>query len=941
MLALLQKYIRFMAQDNKKLFLLDAMALIYRAYFAFIKRPLINSKGMNTSAMTGFMGTLHDLMSKERPSHIAVAFDTHAPTDRSTEFSFYKANRDETPGDIINNIEPIKEFLRAMKIPILEVDGYEADDLIGTMAKKAESEGFQVYMVTPDKDFGQLVTENIFMFKPAIGGRPQEILGIKEVLAKWDIERIDQVIDMLGLMGDAVDNIPGIAGVGEKTANKLLKQFDSVEGILENTHELKGKLKENVENGKEMALVSKMLATILLDAPIDFDAEEYEICAPDKERLTALFDEYEFRTLGKRILGEDYSFGSTGGTGATGQMDLFSNTGEKETEVPGEALKSMADVETRYHLIHDAKGRAELLKALLKADLVCLDTETSGLDPLQSELVGMSFCVKHGEAWYVPVPDDKAKTQAIVDEFKPFFEHEKISKLGHNLKYDMLMLMNYGVEIKGLIHDTMIEHYLIEPEKRHGMDYLSESFLGYTPVSITELIGKKGRNQKSMRDLEPSDIKDYASEDADITLQLHGVFQPALKKREVERLYTEVEAPLVKVLAEMEYEGVGLDVDFLNEYSKELEIEAIHTRDKIFEKAGMEFNLNSPKQLGEVLFDKLGIDYKGKKTKTGQFSTNEDVLSKLEYEHPIAKDIMEYREISKLKSTYVDALPAIVNPRTGRIHTSFRQAIVPTGRLSSDNPNIQNIPIRTERGRKIRKAFIPPSDEFVLLAADYSQVELRIIAALSKDPNMIQAFLDGEDIHASTASKVFGVPLAEVTSDLRRKAKAVNFGLAYGQGAFGLAMNLNISRTEAKEIIDNYFEKYPGIKRYMDESIADARAKGYSETILGRKRDLPDINAGNNTVRAQAERNAVNTPIQGAAADVIKLAMIHIQAEMKKKKTRSKMILQVHDELVFDVHHSELDYMKEMVVEKMSKAVELDVPLLVEAGVGKNWLEAH
>ena len=928
-----------MAQDNKKLFLLDAMALIYRAYFAFIKRPLINSKGMNTSAMTGFMGTLHDLMSKERPSHIAVAFDAHAPTDRSTEFSFYKANRDETPGDIINNIEPIKEFLRAMKIPILEVDGYEADDLIGTMAKKAEAEGFQVYMVTPDKDFGQLVTENIFMFKPAIGGRPQELLGVKEVFKKWDIERIDQVIDMLGLMGDAVDNIPGIAGVGEKTAQKLLKEYDTIEGLLANTSGLKGKLREKVEEGKEMALVSKRLATIILDAPVDFDAEEYKICGPDKERLTVLFDEYEFRTLGKRILGEDYSFGTTGGTG--GQMDLFSNNGEEAVEPAGEALKTMSDVETSYYLINDDTGRKELLKKLMAEKLVCLDTETSGLDPLLSELVGMSFSVKPGEAWYVTVPNDKEATQAIVDLFKPFFENEKISKLGHNLKYDMLMLMNYGVELQGEILDTMIEHYLIEPEKRHGMDYLSESFLGYSPVSITELIGKKGRNQKSMRDLEPLDIKDYASEDADITLQLHHAFKPALKKRDVEKLYNEVEAPLVKVLAEMEYEGVGLDVEFLNAYSKELEIEAIRARDKIFEKAGMEFNLNSPKQLGEVLFDKLAIPYKSKKTKTGQFSTNEDVLSRLEHEHPIAADIMEYREISKLKSTYVDALPAIVNPRTGRIHTSFRQAIVPTGRLSSDNPNIQNIPIRTERGRKIRKAFIPPSDEFVLLAADYSQVELRIIAALSKDANMIQAFLDGEDIHASTASKVFGVPLVEVTTDLRRKAKAVNFGLAYGQGAFGLAMNLNISRAEAKEIIDNYFDKYPGIKKYMDESIADARKKGYSETILGRKRELPDINAGNNTVRAQAERNAVNTPIQGSAADVIKLAMIHIQAEMKKKKTRSKMILQVHDELVFDVHHSELDYMKAMVVEKMSKAVELELPLLVEVGFGENWLEAH
>ncbi len=928
-----------MADDNKKIYLLDAFALIYRAYFAFIKRPLINSKGFNTSAMTGFVNTLWEIIQKENPTHIGVCFDLSGPTTRSAEHEFYKANRDETPKDIISNIEPIKELLRGFRIPIIELEGYEADDLIGTMAKQAEKQGFQVYMVTPDKDFGQLVSENIFMYKPKSGFSAQETLGVPEVLAKWDIDRIDQVIDMLGLMGDAVDNIPGIPGVGQKTAQKFIKAYGSVEGLLENTHEIKGKMREKVEAGRESALISKMLATIITDAPIEFDEEDLIRSEPDVEKLGELFDEYEFRTLGKRILGDAYNFGSTPGV-TGGQMDLFAQ-GEDASETAPSILKGLDETAHDYKLINSAAERKKLIAELIKAPIVCFDTETTGVDPNLCEAVGLSFSVEKGKASYVPLPLDQSECKAVLEEFKPIFESQMIAKTGHNLKYDMLVLKWYDIEVNGPIDDSMIQHYLVEPEKRHGMDYLAESYLGYKPISIETLIGKKGKSQKSMRDVTPEEVKDYAAEDADISLQLRDHFMPKLKEREVEKLYFNVEAPLVKVLADMEFEGINLDVPFLKAYSKDLEKEALSSRDAIFEKAGMEFNMNSPKQLGEVLFDKMGIEYKGKKTKTGQYSTNEDTLSKLANENPIVHDILDYRELTKLKSTYVDALPKMVNPRSGRIHTSFRQAIVPTGRLSSDNPNIQNIPIRTERGRKVRQAFIARDPEHVLLAADYSQVELRIIAALSKDENMIQAFLDGVDIHSSTASKVFGVALEDVTSELRRKAKAVNFGLAYGQGAFGLAQNLGISRTEAKEIIDNYFDKYPGIKDYMDMAIKDAREKGYSETIMGRKRNLPDINGANATVRAGAERNAVNTPIQGSAADVIKVAMIDIDKELRKRELRSKMLLQVHDELVFDAHNDEVAELKALVTEKMSGAVKLEVPLLVEAGIGNNWLEAH
>lgn len=925
-----------MSDDQKKLFLIDAMALIYRAYFAFIKRPLINSKGVNTSAMTGFTNALWDLMRNEKPSHIAVAFDTFAPTDRSSEYSFYKANRDETPKDIVESIEPIKEMLRGFRIPIIEMDGYEADDLIGTLAKQAEAEDFDVYMVTPDKDFGQLVSEKIFLYKPAIGGRPQQTMGVQDVLDRWQIERIDQVIDMLGLMGDAVDNIPGIPGVGEKTAQKLLKQYDTIEGLLANTDNLKGKLKEKVEDGREHALVSKMLATIIIDAPVQFDAQEFIIEEPDKDRLRTFFDEYEFRTLGKRILGEDYQFGTTAAVGD--QMDLFASDGSVSEDVDL-GLRTLEDTEHDYRLVTDIEEQKSLIEQWKEADLLCFDTETTGLDPNTSDLVGLSFSVKPGQAFYFPAPKNREECLDWLSPIKELLEKEGLVKVGHNLKYDMLILRWYDVQVAGPYEDSMIAHYLVEPEKRHGMDYLAESYLGYRPKPIESLIGKKGKNQKSMGDLEPSEVSDYASEDADITLQLHNQFKLALKERSVEELYKNVEAPLVAILTDMEYQGVGLDVPFLEEYSIELKSEAVQRRDSIYEQAGTEFNLNSPKQLGDILFNQMGIEYKGKKTKTGQFSTSEDVLSKID--HAIVKDILDYRELTKLQSTYVDALPRMVNPRTGRIHTSFRQAIVPTGRLSSDHPNLQNIPIRTERGRRIRKAFVPPSDEYVLLAADYSQVELRIIAALSGDEGMIQAFKDGLDIHRSTAAKVFGLEMDEVTSDLRRKAKAVNFGLAYGQGAFGLAQNLGISRKEAKEIIDNYFEKYPGIKTYMDQSIAQARENGYSETLLGRKRALPDINGRNNTVRAAAERNAINTPIQGSAADIIKVAMVDIHKEMGQRQLRSKMTLQVHDELVFDVHKDELEEVRALVTERMTGAADLAVPLVVESGVGSDWLEAH
>lgn len=932
---------------DKRLFLLDAMALIYRAYHAFgaMRKArgvgMVNSKGVETSAMLGFTNTLFDLIQRDEPTHIAVVFDTFAPTQRSESYDFYKANRDETPADIIKSIPYIKDIVKGFRIPVLELDGYEADDIIGTLAKRAEKDSYETYMVTPDKDFGQLVTEKIFIYKPPYQGKGGwEKIGPKEVIEKWDIEHQSQVIDVLGLMGDAVDNIPGVPGVGAKTAAKLLKEFGSIENLLDNVDQVKGKLQEKIRDNAEQARISKELATIDIDVPIDVDEEELVMEEPDREKLAELFNELEFRTLGKRILGEKFVVTQT----EEGQMDLFGqSTSETKVELPevsGEA-KTIDNTDHKYTLVEGEEAIQNLVKDLQQAKTVCFDTETTGLDPLTAELIGVALSSEPHRGYYIPVPDDKDKAMALVALLQPLFDQDKPVKVAQNIKYDLLVLQRYGLEVKGELFDTMIAHYLMEPDLRHNMDFMAETYLGYHPVSIESLIGKKGKNLGSMRDVELEKVKEYAAEDADITLQLYQLFAPNLKEAEVEKLFTEVEMPLVPVLARMEREGVRIDKDFLTDFSKELESEVKALEQKIYEEAGTKFNIGSPKQLGDVLFKKMEIPYKGKKTKTGQYSTNEDVLSKIADEHAIAALVLEFREIGKLKSTYVDALPSLILEETGRVHTTYNQAVANTGRLSSQNPNLQNIPIRTERGRKVRQAFIPREEGYVIMAADYSQIELRIIAALSQDENMMTAFKNKEDIHTATAAKVFGVKPEEVDRNMRSQAKAVNFGIAYGQTAFGLSQTLNISRTEAKEIIDAYFEQFPGIKQHIDDSIAFAQKHGYAKTLLGRKRQLKDINASNNTVRGFAERNAVNMPIQGTAADMIKVAMIDIDREMQKKNYQSKMIMQVHDELVFDVYEPELDELREMVIKKMQHAVELDVPIEVEVGVGEHWLAAH
>lgn len=928
---------------DKKLFLLDAFALIYRAYYGLGGNALTNSKGMNVTAINLFTRTMFDLQKKEGCTHFGVVFDSPEQTDRAVEYEFYKANREAMPEDIAISIPYIKEIVRASNIPLIELAGYEADDLIGTLAKMAEKKGFQTYMVTPDKDYAQLVSENIFMYKPQYKGKGYDIIGIPEVQEKWMVERPEQVIDILGMWGDAVDNIPGIPGVGEKTAKKFIQAYGSLEGLLENTDDLKGKMKEKVIEFAEQARVSKHLATIILDCPIKFKEKDFLLEAPNKEKLAPIFAELEFRTLGKQLLGDSYNVvesSSSGGRDLFSQGDNAKAGGQDEQA----AAKSGSDINSskhKYELVNDAAGRKKLLATLLKQKEVCFDTETTGVDPTNCELVGLAFSFKKGTGYYVPCPEDQKVTQEILNDFKPFWESQDILKIAHNLKFDMMVLKAYQTEISTPYYDSMIAHYLVKPEMRHNMDLLAETYLAYTPQSIESLIGKKGPKQGSMRDVEIEKAKEYAVEDADITFQLKKEFAPWVKKEKLETLFNEVEIPLIPVLADMEMKGVAIDTKFLADYSKILERDALDFQSKIFRKANVEFNLNSPKQMGAVLFDNLKIPYTGKKTKTGQYSTSEDVLSKLAGEHEIASDILSFREVAKLRSTYVDALPKLINPKTGRIHSSFRQAVVPTGRLSSDKPNLQNIPIRTERGRKIRNAFISGDKDFKIFSADYSQVELRIIAALGNETNMISAFKNGEDIHSATAAKVFGVDLKDVDRDMRRKAKAVNFGLAYGQSAFGLAQSLSISRTEAKEIIENYFEKYPGILSYMEDSKEFARKNGFVRTILGRKRNLPDINSNNNTVRSFAERNAVNTPIQGSAADIIKKAMIDIHGAMDKGKFKSRMILQVHDELVFEVHKSEEKSLKELVHDKMSNAVTLSVPLTVESGIGKNWLEAH
>jgi len=936
----------------KKLFLLDGMALIYRAHFALSKTPRFTSTGMNTSAVLGFTNTLLEVLRKEKPTHMAVVFDTEAPTERHTDFAAYKAHRESMPEDLSAALPYIFKVVLGFNIPLITSDGFEADDIIGTLAKKAEKQGYQVYCMTPDKDFAQLVSPNIFVYKPARLGNEMEILGVKEVLEKWEIERPEQVIDILGLWGDAVDGIPGIPGVGEKTAKLLIKQYGSMENIIAHSHELKGKLRENVEQFAEQGLMSKKLATIILDAPVELDEAGLEMCDPNRDLLEPLFAELEFRTLGRRVFGDGFSITET--KAVSMQTDLFGtpvDEGQTRTTMTVDvtdiheetpvAAKHIGNTEHTYHLADTFEKRAELIRILSAQKSICFDTETTGTDANQCDLVGLSFSIKKGEGWYVPVPVDCDLIQPIVDEFKPIFENEAIGKIGQNIKFDMLVLKYYGVEMRGELFDTMLAHYIIDPDTRHGMDVMSENYLGYSPVSITTLIGAKGKNQGSMRDVEIEKIKEYAAEDADITLQLKEIFEPKLKEVNGTKLATDIENPLIYALADIEFEGVRIDHETLKEFSKELETDIAKLEKTVYEKAGVRFNIASPKQLGEVLFEKLLLDPKAKKTKTGQYQTGEDVLMGLAAKSDIVRDILDFRQLQKLKSTYVDALPLMVNPKTGRVHTSYNQAVAATGRLSSNNPNLQNIPIRTERGREVRKAFIPRNADHVIVSADYSQIELRIIAEISKDANMMEAFVQGIDIHTATAAKVYGKTLEEVDGTMRRNAKAVNFGIIYGQSAFGLSQNLGIPRKEAAEIIEQYFAQYPGIKTYMNDTMQFARENGYVQTLMGRRRYLRDINSANQTVRGFAERNAINAPIQGSAADMIKIAMINIHREFKAHKFDSRMTMQVHDELVFDVHKNEIELVKPIIMENMKNAIKTSVPIVVEIGTGSNWLEAH
>jgi len=951
--------------SQKRLYLLDAYALIFRGYFAFIKNPRINSKGMDTSAIMGFMNALMDVIKREKPDHLAVAFDKGGSTYRYEMYQEYKAHRDETPEAIKIAVPYIQELLKAMHIPIIEVAGFEADDLIGTLAKQAEKEDFKVYMVTPDKDFAQLVSENIFMYKPARMGNDIEIWGIPEVLARFEIERPDQVIDFLGMMGDAADNIPGLPGVGEKTAKKFLKEYGTMENLLANTHQLKGAIKDKIEANAELGLLSKKLAAILLDCPVTFNAEDYELSKPDVEKTDELFQELEFRQMKAQFdkyfgTGKEYDEIDTNGNGTPSeipepikkvpakksnedQFDLFGFSDEENGET--KSSSHYATLENTEHFYQSIQGDFAvklLLQNLMNQTSVCFDTETTGIDALNAELVGMSFSFEKGKAFYVPFPENQEEAQILVDKFKPFFESESIEKIGQNIKYDLKILSHYGVQIKGKLFDTMIAHYLINPDMRHNMDVLSETYLKYSPKSIEDLIGKKGKNQKSMRDVALEEIKEYAAEDADITYQLKQNFSPILDKAETKKLFDEIEIPLIPVLAAMELEGINLDVPFLKSMSVEMAKESAALEQKIYETAGEKFNLASPKQLGDILFDKLKIGgAKQKKTKTGQYATGEEVLSYLANDNQIVKDILEWRQMVKLQSTYIDALPNQVDKKTGRVHTDYMQTVAATGRLSSNNPNLQNIPVRTERGRLIRKAFIPRDENYTLVSADYSQIELRIIAALSGEENMIKAFQNNEDIHRSTAAKVFNVPLEEVTKEQRSNAKTVNFGIIYGVSAFGLSNQTSLSRKESAELIDAYYATYPKLKSYMSSQVDFAREHGYVQTVLGRRRYLKDINSANMMVKSGAERNAVNAPIQGSAADIIKIAMINIHKKLTSENWKSKMLLQVHDELVFDVHNSELEKIQPMIKHEMENAFIMDVPLDVEIGLGKNWLEAH
>ncbi|MEA1784571.1 DNA polymerase I [Arenibacter sp. GZD96] len=940
--------------DQKRLFLLDAYALIFRGYYALIKNPRVNSKGMDTSAILGFVNSLFDVIKREKPDHLAVCFDKDGSAERTEMFADYKANRDETPDAIRIAVPYIQNILRAMHIPVVELSGLEADDIIGTLAKQAEKEGFKVFMVTPDKDFGQLVSENIFMYRPARMGNGIEIWGIPEVQNRFGVERPEQVIDYLGMMGDASDNIPGLPGVGDKTAKKFIADFGSMENLLANTDKLSGKMREKIEANAELGLLSKKLATICVTCDVTFNATDYELSVPDAEKVQHIFEELEFRRLKEQFLSLFSASNPSGSEAVTtpsekkeareaggGQFSLFGTSEASEMPVAVSGRKTISDIPHVYQSILPGLAMKLFVQNLLKQPSVCFDTETTSLNPLEATLVGIAFSWEAHKGFYIPIPEEKEAAQEIIEQLRPFFESEQIEKIGQNLKYDIKVLRKYNIRIKGACFDTMIAHYLINPDMRHNMDVLAETYLNYTPIPISDLIGKKGKHQLSMRDVPLDQQTEYAVEDADITFQLAQHFRPELVEANIEDLFLTLEIPLLHVLAEMELEGINLNKGFLNSLSKKLDEDIKALESKVFEAAGETFNIGSPKQLGEILFDKLKLIEKPKKTKTGQYSTAEEVLSYLAKDHQIIQDILDYRGLAKLKSTYVDALPEQIEPSTGRVHTDYMQTVAATGRLSSNNPNLQNIPIRTERGREVRKAFIPRDENHVLLAADYSQIELRIIAALSEEHTMIEAFKNGEDIHASTASKVFNVPLTEVTREQRGNAKTINFGIIYGVSAFGLSNQTNLSRAESKELIDTYYKTYPKLRNYIQSQIDFAREHGYVQTVLGRRRYLRDINSGNAVVRGAAERNAVNAPIQGSAADIIKIAMIRIHQKLSEDNYNSKMLLQVHDELVFDAYKPELDSLKKLIKNEMENAYRLNVPLDVELGVGENWLEAH
>lgn len=937
---------------KKRLFLLDAYALIFRGYYAFIKNPRINSKGMNTSAIMGFMNSLLDVIKREKPDHLAVCFDKGGSQERTEMFTEYKANRDETPEAIVIAVPYIQKILEAMHIPVVVKAGFEADDIIGTLAKQAEKENYQTFMVTPDKDFAQLVSENIFMYRPARMGNGIEVWGIPEVQEKFEVERPEQVIDYLGMMGDSVDNIPGLPGVGDKTAKKFIKQFGSMENLLENLDQVEGKLKEKIEANKDLGVLSKKLATIITDVPVQFNEKDYELSNPDMEAATALFEELEFRRIQENFR-KIFSLSETAvptapatetektATASPAQLDLFNSAPGQGTVATESSRNSQKSVNHQYQWVNSPAGRSLLLEKLLQQTSVCFDTETTGLNALQAELVGIAFSWEPHKGYYLAMPANKEETQRIIDDFRPFFENPQIEKIGHNLKFDLKVLLKYKLKVVGPLFDTMIAHYLINPDMRHNMDVLAETYLNYSPQSITELIGKKGKDQGNMRDVSLDQQTQYAVEDTDITLQLKHHFEKELAEAQTTELFKTVELPLVEVLTDMEAEGINLNVDFLNDLSKTLTADIAVLEKDIYTEVGETFNLASPKQLGVILFEKLKLVDKPKKTKTGQYSTAEDILSYLAKDHPIVAKILEWRSLQKLENTYVSALPNDLNPQTQRIHTVYNQAVAATGRLSSNNPNLQNIPIRTPRGQAVRKAFIPRDDQHILMAADYSQIELRIIAALSKDPAMVKAFQNNEDIHAATAARVFDVPLEEVTREQRSNAKTVNFGIVYGVSAFGLSQQTNLNRTESKELIDTYYASYPQLKQYIADQVNFARENGYVATVLGRRRYLKDINSQNAVVRSAAERNAVNAPIQGSAADIIKLAMIQIHRKIKEENWQSKMLLQVHDELVFDVLKSEKEAFEKMVKTEMEKAFDIGLPLLVDVGFGQNWLEAH